>query len=474
MFDASLAFRAALHPRDPAVITPRRRVSYAEFDADVDRFAVFLREQGVSPDRGVVAVGTGASYRRAVLLMALARLGVASTVVADEAADLRVSERPGPSDARNIRLDADTIARVAAAPHVRTPSAPRDLDQVARITLSSGTTGVPKRIPQTWRHIQTGGLSALTAYASGKLGVWSIRTGLDSSLGFNMAVLAWSLGAAVALELGDDELPGLMEQYPSGLIGLTPFGLANMVRHAPPGFSLKPDWRILVTGGLLAPAHARAARERLTPDIQIIYGSTEAGRSMVGPAHLTERHPGAVGYAVPGVAVEVVDAEDRPLPDGETGVIRIRSPRTTGVYVGDEAAASKAFRDGWFYPGDLGRRLPDGVFVIDGRADDRMVVGTVKVMPAVLENALLEHPQVRDCAAFSIPDAAGFEECWIAVAADGVVTRDELMARLERSGAPNVDVRFAWTDDIPRNAMGKADREALRALTQAALAKSAG
>ena len=83
MFDANLAFIARTHPRALAVLTPRQRVTYAEFDADIDRYAAGLRELGLHPGRGIVAVATQSTYRRLVLLVALARLGVASTAGGD-------------------------------------------------------------------------------------------------------------------------------------------------------------------------------------------------------------------------------------------------------------------------------------------------------------------------------------------------------------------------------------------------------
>lgn len=473
MFDASLAFQARVRPRALAVVTPRRRVTYAEFDADIDRYAAALRARGLGPDSGVVAVGETSSYRRLVLLMALARLGVASTTEIDRRADLRLSEQAAEDgDARVLHLDPDWIARIEAAPHAPVPSAPRDPEGVARVILSSGTTGQFKRVPLSWRRMETGGINALTAYAAGKLGVWSIRTGIDSSLGFSLATLAWSLGAAVAVEYGDADLAHLMERHESGLIGLTPVSVRRLLRALPAGFEPKPAWRLVVTGELLAPAYAREARERLTPDIHVVYGSTEAGRATVGPARHIEQHPGAVGFAVPGVTIEVVDGDGAPVADGETGEIRIRSDRNSGRYLDDETASAQAFRDGWFYPGDLGRRLPGGLLVIDGRADDRMNVG-VKLLPTQFENVLLEHPGVRECAAFAVPAPdESHDQCWIAVVPEGEVSRDDLLAHLAAGGAPQVQIRFAWAEELPRNAIGKIDRQVLRAHTQAALEKA--
>lgn len=101
-----------------------------------------------------------------------------------------------------------------------------------------------------------------------------------------------------------------------------------------------------------------------------------------------------------------------------------------------------------------------------------MNIGGVKLLPAAIEAALLEHPQVTDCAAFSVPDAEFGEACWVAIVSDGEMPREALTARLQAAGL-RVPARFAWTEVIPRNEMGKVDRDALRRQTSAALARGA-
>lgn len=472
MFDANLAFIARTRPRALAVLTSRRRATYAEFNADIDRYAAGLRDLGVGPERGVVSIATAAPYRRMVLLVALARLGVATTAGSDARADLRITDRAGGEEPGLLRLSADWLQAVEASVPNPVDSAPRDPDAIARVTLTSGSTRTPHRVGMTWRRIETGSLNALTAYAGGKLGVYVLRTSIESSLGFNMAALAWSTGAAVACDYASADIPHVMERHPEGMIGLNPLMLRELMRRLPPGFEIKPGWRLLVTGGVLPPAYAREARQRITPDIHVIYGSTEAGRATVGPARDVEAHPGAVGYAVPGATVEVVGPDGTPMPDGEVGEIRIHGERNAGRYLDDPDASAKIFRDGWFYPGDLGRRLPSGLFIIEGRTDERLNIAGFKLMPAVLENALLEHPQVLESAAFAVPGPEGIDQCWVAVVVEGEVSRESLLERIGQAGLPKVPVRFAWAEEIPRTEAGKVDRKALRAQTQAALEKN--
>lgn len=472
MYDAHIAYHARTQPRATAVITPRRRVTYAEFDADVNRHAVGLAGLGVGPERGVVSVETPGAYRMAVLLTALARLGVASGAARDAQADLRISDTAGESTERVLRLSRAWLEATEQAPAVAMPQAPRSPDAPGRVLLSSGTTGAPRRAARSWARLDADTLNVLGAFCAGRTGVWAPRTGIDSSLGHNMAMAGWTAGAAVALGFLSQDLPPLMERHPAGLIGATPLQLQEILRALPAGYEPKPGWRIVVAGAALPGPLVRAARSRLTPDLVINYGTTETSRISTGPALRAETEPGFSGWPAPGVTVEVVDPETHaPVPDGVQGLVRVRSPFMAEGYLDEPEPGPAYFRDGWFYPGDLGRRGTDGSLVLDGRADERMNVGGIKLLPGALEAALMEHPQVSDCAAFAVPDPESGEACWVAIVSDGEMPRESLLARLRAAGVRVPGIRFAWTESIPRSEMGKVDRAALRDQTAAALAR---
>jgi long-chain acyl-CoA synthetase len=173
------------------------------------------------------------------------------------------------------------------------------------------------------------------------------------------------------------------------------------------------------------------------------------------------------------VRVEVVDADGSPVPPGEQGEVRIFSDREANGYLGDPEATARAFRDGGFYPGDVGRLLPDGLLIVEGRVDDRMDLGGIKFLPDVLEDVALAYPGVRDAAAYSAPDAQGMDVCWLAVAADDGFDRQGLAEHIARREDDLPPVRFAWIQEIPRNAMGKVERRRLREETMAVLGISA-
>ncbi|HEY0648715.1 class I adenylate-forming enzyme family protein [Phenylobacterium sp.] len=457
MFDGFIRDKAHWTPRAPAVVLPSGPISYARFDADINRLGGRLADLGIGPATGVVAIALESPYLRLAALCALARLGVASATAADPGADLRLTDRViGPS--------------VLAAPPRPLPALELEPDAIGRVMLSSGTTAVPKRVGMSWRRIEIGNFATLRTYGAGRTGTYIPITGVDTLLGFGQAVCAWSSGGAVAAGFTLSDLPAGLETLPPGVVGLTPRQLRALIDILPAGFRAQPQWRLCVAGALLPLPLAREAMARLTPDVRIIYGSTECSLIAVGHAMGLEDHPGQVGITPAGARVELVDDHGRTVPEGETGEIRIASERMTLGYLGDPAATAERFRDGWFHTRDLGRRLPDGRLVLEGRADDRLnLIGGAKVMPQQVEAAAFACEGVLDCAAFAVPDAAdGFDRCWLAVVAAPGFDRDGLAAHLARR--PDLPAPgLAWIDEIPRNAMGKVERSKLRDLLLAAL-----
>ncbi|MBW8813031.1 MAG: acyl--CoA ligase [Caulobacterales bacterium] len=473
MFDAHLAYRARLEPRTTALITNLRRVSYAEFDADVSRVAAALLDLGLRPGP-VAALRIGHGYLQYLALMALGRIGVCSSVGYDHGADLNLTDLP-PGDEGELagkpalRLPRGWLEEVLAAPVRDLPRPDVDPDALGRVLLSSGTTRKPRRVGLTWRRIEAGIHGAVTVYAHRHKGVWIPLTSPESMLGHSQVLSAFSLGAAVLNGVAIPDLPPLLEALEPGILSLTPSHLRQLLTHLPEDFSPRPGWMITAAGTVLPLGVAREARLRITPDVRIIYGATEAGLSATGPASGLETAPNLLGWVPPGAEAEVVDDDGQPVPDGQQGELRVRGERTVSGYLDDPDGTAERFRGGWFYTRDLVRRLPDGRLVIDGRVDDRMNLSGLKILPTVLENPASECPGVLDVAAFAVPDPQGFDHAWLAVVAAPDFERESLLRHLARyRDVPTP--HFAWIDEIPRNAMGKVERaklsDAVLALTR--------
>ena len=104
--------------------------------------------------------------------------------------------------------------------------------------------------------------------------------------------------------------------------------------------------------------------------------------------------PGAVGYVSPGMIVQTADHDGRALATGQEGLLRFRGPRCVDGYVGNPPGSEMFFRDGWFYPGDIGRVTEHGMMVVSGREKNIIDLGGHKISPDTVEAALMSYPGV--------------------------------------------------------------------------------
>lgn len=198
------------------------------------------------------------------------------------------------------------------------------------------------------------------------------------------------------------------------------------------------------------------------------YGGTESGTTCsIGPADWLT-HPGSVGQAVPPFEALVVDEEGTPLTRNTEGHLYFRDLTGRGIrYEGDpEKTAEAHLAPGVFTLGEIGKIDDDGFVYITDRFSDMVVSGGVNIYPAEAEQALATHPAVFDVACIGLPDAEMGErlvaivQCYPGSAA----TADDLSAlcRLTLAGY-KCPKEFRFVEQVPRNAMGKVDKKALRA-----------
>jgi acyl-coenzyme A synthetase/AMP-(fatty) acid ligase len=133
-------------------------------------------------------------------------------------------------------------------------------------------------------------------------------------------------------------------------------------------------------------------------------------------------------------------------------------------YLGDEEASAKAFRDGWYYPGDTGK-LIDGVYlVLSGRVDDRINVQGAKIDPAQIENVLTQCPGVRDAGVVGIQNHLGLTMVIAAVVIDDSLTAADLTRYgVDRLRGAFMPAKYVKVQSMPRTPLGKLDRRQLKA-----------
>jgi acyl-CoA synthetase (AMP-forming)/AMP-acid ligase II len=184
----------------------------------------------------------------------------------------------------------------------------------------------------------------------------------------------------------------------------------------------------------------------------------------MGPEDL-EQAPDSVGRPAFRVDVEVVDENHQRLPAGAVGRLRYRSPASPREYfIGD---GSDAFRDGWFYPGDLACLDEDGYVYLKGRAKDMIIRGGVNIFPGDVEKVLVEHPDVSDAVVVGTPSRELGEDLVAFIVSPRGVTREALTAYCRTRLAPyKVPRRMEFLDELPKNSSGKVLRADLAKLAE--------
>ncbi len=339
---------------------------------------------------------------------------------------------------------------------------------VCRIGLRSGTTGEEKAIAGT-HGIIADRIARQYMHFGPKISFASrlyVDLGLTTIIGFQVLIAALRRGAALFVTGEPQSTLNALPIYGVQCMISSPGGLMEFLNAVERRPQYDCRFEAIWTGGSSVPAAlSERARTRISSNYTIAYGSTEATMVSAMPAQFGIGTPGAAGFVFPGITVEIVREDGSLLPAGQEGIVRIKSRFGATEYLGDPEESARAFRDGWFYPGDIGYLTRDNLFVISGRSNAVVNVGGEKITPERIEEALLEHRGVAQAAAVVAFGELDMPQIYALVVRRSNVSDDELRAhcssRLTRQLVPT---RFITVQDIPRNVMGKIERQKLAAL----------
>ncbi|MHC3453287.1 acyl-CoA synthetase [Streptomyces prasinus] len=374
------------------------------------------------------------------------------------------------------RLDVDPADRAPGALPGDLAGGRADDEDPALVVYTSGTTGPPKGAVIPRRAIAT------TLDALADAWRWTGDDVLVHGLplfhvhGLVLGVLGPLRRGGSVRHLGRFTTEGVTRELSGGATML--FGVPTMYHRVAEALATEPELvealagaRLLVSGSAALPVHdheriAAATGRRVIER----YGMTETLMNTSVRAD-GEARPGTVGVPLPGVELRLVEEDGSPVAayDGETvGEIQVRGPNLFTGYLNRPDATAGAFTpDGWFRTGDMAVRDADGYVRIVGRkATDLIKSGGYKIGAGEIENALLEHPGVREAAVTGEPDADLGERivAWVVPSAPGAPpTLDELAGHVAARLAPHKRPRVLHhLAALPRNDMGKIMKRALR------------
>jgi fatty-acyl-CoA synthase len=347
-------------------------------------------------------------------------------------------------------------ARAAAGPvGIRMPPSRGGLISV----LTGGTTGKAKTAQRSSSALAVarpflGLLSRLDLARSRELAVCSP---VHHGFGLSALLIGTFLGPRIHLwdRWRTEEVLDRIRRFRIDTVVAVPLMLSRLLDADASGLS--EVRRFLCGGARLDPTLASRGLEAMDGALHNLFGSSEAGFSILArPSDLRE-HPGTLGRALPGVRVRILDAEGAEVPRGETGEISVVSSWAM------ESVQGRTCRTG-----DLGRMDPAGLVFLLGRKDDMVVSGGENVYPSDLENVVLRHPDVREAVAWPVNDPEFGHRLHLAVGtgSDGQnLTERSLREWLARTVARfQMPAKILVLETLPWTAAGKPDREELESL----------
>jgi acyl-CoA synthetase (AMP-forming)/AMP-acid ligase II len=469
-----ILFQAKCQPDAPALCSQGNDViSYARLVVQMGTVARRAMSLGIK--RGdIVALSIDEPLLHAAIILGLTQVGIITVSVAGQKppaglkVDAVISSRPYPfaPEAKHLILDFSWMT-TSGSPIETSPSGSRASAQTCRIVLTSGTTGDPKAVALT--HNMVMARNARFEYAVGnRLPACSrlfMNMGLAAALGYQF--LTYMLGRGGTLFFRGDGIENTLRSFEIFRIDAmlaTPTTLAQLLTACDQHPSIEVHVAtILSSGGLLPRPLLERVRPRLCSHLITGYGSTETAMSATAPAHRIAHIPGAAGYVTPGVRIEIVDEMDRAVPTGVEGIVRVSSEFGIDGYMDDPAESAQVFRDGWFYPGDLGSLTSEKLLIISGRQNDVLNAGGGKMAAEKVEAALLSCEGVHEAAVFMVTSKVGVEEVWAAIVFSETVDAERLRAHCRLlMPAVFVPAHIVPLDRLPINAMGKVDRQRLK------------
>jgi long-chain acyl-CoA synthetase len=495
---SALSSIARANPRAPAITADDLTLDYAAFERQVRQIAGALRQRHNLLPGARVALFMENCGPYLPLLFGCWRAGLVAVpvnnklhpkefawIVADSGASLCIVSAALADTLSDVAADLPRVITLGSREHRQLTGhdneiaeSPFSPEQDAWLFYTSGTTGRPKGARLTHRNL----LFACHAYYAD---IDSLDT-RDAMLhaaplthGSGLYGLAHIIkGSHQIIHSGFDAAAVLdaLDRYDNVSMFAAPTMITRLTSHLHAAKGA-PGLKCMIYGG--APmylADLQTALSRFGPRLYQLYGQGESPMTITGVSkamHADTTHPeflkrlASVGCARTGAAVKIVDDQGRSLPDGEIGEVVTRSDCVMAGYLNNPDANTKAIRDGWLWTGDVGSRAADGYITLMDRSKDMIISGGSNIYPREIEEVLLTHAIVEECAVVSRPHADWGEEvvAFIVATPGAAVPNAEQLDALCRANIARFKrpKEYRVVETLPKNNYGKILKTELRA-----------
>ena len=359
----------------------------------------------------------------------------------------------------------------AAVPKIRHKTSAMELRQP---TLSKPSTwglwkptGRPKAVALTVEMVDHRATEAAKLLNNGSPFLCTL--GLATTSGFHTLLACTRAGLPYFAPSNGAGNRSLIEKFGVTAIKASPQQIADIVA-AVGGTRLDSLRAVYSAGGKLSQAIVESIRRISDARVVNLYGSSEAGRAAEMEIGDTV-DPRLAGVVVASADLEIVDDAGAPVPHGQPGIVRYRSPHMAKAYVGEPAGSAHAFAGGWFYPGDRGVLTAELKLFLDGRVSDTLNAGGVKIDPIEFEEFAVTLTGVREAIGFTHTNGQGVEQFVLAVAGSGIDIAAVSTALSQRFGRTKPSSIFS-VPELPRTETGKASRRLVAELYADAIGRA--
>jgi malonyl-CoA/methylmalonyl-CoA synthetase len=342
-----------------------------------------------------------------------------------------------------------------------------EADELAAILYTSGTTGRSKGAMLSHANLASNALVLFDTWRWQSDDVLLHALPIFHVHGLFVALHCALLGGSRIIFMARFDPQVVMRKLPEATVMMgVPTFYTRLLGHDDFNREICANMRLFISGSapLLAETH-REFEARIGHRILERYGMTEAGMITSNP-YDGERIAGTVGYPLPDISARVADKHGNKLPPGEAGVLEITGPNVFKGYWNMPEKTAEEFRpDGWFITGDIALMTDDDRVTIVGRNKDLIISGGFNVYPKEVESEIDAIVGVKESAVIGVPHPDFGEAVTAIVVTDGsaeICSETIIAALTDRLARFKQPKHVFIVDELPRNAMGKVQKNVLR------------
>ena len=456
---------AASTPKALAYADEFHEVTFEQLHSYSRKIAGILTGRGVA--QGDLVCTNLPSYLSWLFTLSLHLLGVTTVSKTSPAPfgeeikpDWIISERPDTqfSPSQTLIFDEDFLALINSSDEMDVVPGYLNPSDPARLFSTSGTNGALK-----YTMVSASDLSAMFTedgsfdFAGDDHVLALFHSSARMSFRHMLNYLA--LGKPYfGADIRSNQYLEVLNKYPIRTLMGSPLQISDFLTgHEKSGINL-PLLKTIITAGS-PPSQPLIDRIRKQIDCSIfnVYGSTEAGLISIKDMTIDSTDGAIVN---PVVDLQVVDESGKQLPPNTLGHIRYMRSGMVQSYYKNPVATAEFFKDGFFYPGDMGLLDSEGKLVLEGRSNEMINLGGVKISPEQIDQIALAQLGVVDCASFALSAESGIDQLAIVLVTDEDFDL-EIFKKVMSKKSPLMPRHFFTRQVIPRNENGKVSRQAL-------------